>query len=385
MTWRLLTVLLILALPGIAAAESVEVRPGGNHSAPGRIGKTARTIIKNGKDGTQEIVIIPFYMGLRGPSVRLIRSDIERTLAHQGSPEEIWRSAAFGTKAEKPQRRNDFFFREFRLVLDNRLAWDKAGGGAQYRSSIVTGSRGPDFFGILDTGYMFRFNVADNLDHHPGKVRGDTAGFADNAIGLDSLYAAWTDSFGDGLHMALVAGYPEEMFGGFGGEILWRPFDSRLALGAETWRVWKRDPDTILNAGFSGYDTLSGHVNAWYDLSGGFTLQGRFGRYLAEDTGGTINLARHFRNGMTLEGYATVTNREDRDFFGDSSHIAQGLLLKVPLGRYKHVPEGISVRFAAEPSTREAGQAIASPVPLYETTEPFSKRHMIAYWDEITP
>ena len=62
--------------------------------------------------------------------------------------------------------------------------------------------------------------------------------------------------------MKLSAGLFEEMFGGFGGEILYRPFMKNYGIGAELWRVRQREYKMLL--GFRDYETTTGHINLYY-------------------------------------------------------------------------------------------------------------------------
>ncbi len=76
------------------------------------------------------------------------------------------------------------------------------------------------------------------------------------------------------------------MFAGISGELLWKPVDSRLALGAEVNYVYQRDFDQLF--GLQGYSVVTGHVSAYYDLGNGFEAQLDVGRYLAGDIGGLL-------------------------------------------------------------------------------------------------
>ena len=57
------------------------------------------------------------------------------------------------------------------------------------------------------------------------------------------------------IYAKLSGGLLEEMFGGVGGEVLYRPFNSTWGIGAELWRVRQRgynqmfdfEPDTPLS------------------------------------------------------------------------------------------------------------------------------------------
>ncbi len=200
------------------------------------------------------------------------------------------------------------------------------------------------------------------------------------------MYTAFTHSFRPDLHLTLIGGYFEEMYGGFGGELLYRPFGPRYAVGVEMWEALKREPASPLNLDFNGDHLLTGHINAWYDIPDyDLTLNMKFGRYLAEDIGATFGLEKRFRNGAKLEGSFTITDNADFDLFGGTTHANTGMRLTLPLGGKKYFPQGAALKVRAEPFGRDTGQALQSPLPLYEITEPFSYGHMIRNWDGVLP
>ena len=57
----------------------------------------------------------------------------------------------------------------------------------------------------------------------------------------------------------LSAGLFEEMYGGISSEVLYRPFNSRLAIGAEF--NWVRQRDFDVKFKFRNYNTGTGHFN----------------------------------------------------------------------------------------------------------------------------
>ncbi len=215
-------------------------------------------------------------------------------------------------------------------------------------------------------------------------MRSDISDFSDRTVALDHFYESWLHSFNPDLHMAVAGGWLEEMYGGLGGEILYRPYGKTYALGAELWQAFKRDPFTSLALGFNGDHVLTGHLKAWYEIPGtAMTAQASLGRYLAEDVGGTLSLAHDFENGVRLESFITVTDQSDFDLFGGTTHAHHGLRLSMPLGSITAQSPPLETRLTLSPFGRDIGQKLESPVPLYEMTEKFSHRHMARYWPEI--
>lgn len=366
--------------------------------APYQIGRAAVHMANHAGHDIERLSITPTVMGLQGPRISLMRADLERALTlRQGSPEEIWQNAIFDTDDtagfRKLKRGAEVHsgMREFHFTLDNQLSLSDEDHGNLYRTSLLAGYSGTELFGFLDSALSFRLNLKDNLyhlrDYRPRAilpVRSNVDDFAARRIALEHLYSAFTHSFTPEIHLSLIGGYLEEMYGGAGGEILYRPAGKRFALGAESWLAFKRDPLTTLNLGLNGDHLLTGHVKAWYDIPGlDLTVQAKAGRYLAEDIGGTISLQKNFENGVKLEGFVTVTNYADFDLFGGTTHAYNGLRLSLPLGGYKYAPDNASIRVKAAPFGRDIGQTLDNPIPLYELTEAFSTPHMIRYWGDV--
>ena len=143
------------------------------------------------------------------------------------------------------------------IKLDTQASLSEEDSGTLYRTSLVTGLQAPDLFGWVDNFLSLRLNLHDNLhrldDLRPRvilPVRSDIDRFAKRTFAIDTAYSAFTHSFHSDLHLSLMGGYLEEMYGGAGGEILYRPHNARWAIGAESFLAFKRDPETSLNLGF---------------------------------------------------------------------------------------------------------------------------------------
>ena len=368
--------------------------------APYQIGRAAVHMANHAGPAIEKLSLTPTILGLKGPKVTVMRRDIEQAnIRQQGSPQEVWHHATF--EPDTPvsfrklvrTRKEPSGFQTLSFVLDNQLSLAEEDHGALYRTSLLAGMRSLKLFGFLDFGGSVRLNLKDNLGKLPSirgrsflPVRSDVDLFADRRLSVESNYLSFTHSFKPSLHVSLLGGYLEEMYGGVGGEVFYRPFDSRFSIGAETWLALKRDPGTSLNLGFNGDHLLTGHIKAWYDLPHhDLTLYGRAGRYLAEDFGGTIGVRKEFDNGAKLEGFVTVTDQSDFDLFGGTTHAYQGIKLSLPLGGFKYAPKNSEVRFSMAPFGRDIGQALENPLPLYEVTQPFSAAHMAQNWGYVVP
>ena len=131
---------------------------------------------------------------------------------------------------------------------------------------------------------------------------------------------------GADLYSRVSAGYLEAQHGGLSTELLWKPVDSRFALGAELNYTAQRDYDQLF--GFQDYDVVTGHLSGYYSFSNGFHAQVDVGRYLAGDWGATFALDREFDNGWRVGAYFTLTDVPFEEF-GEGS-FDKGIRITVP-------------------------------------------------------
>ncbi|MDA5095377.1 YjbH domain-containing protein [Aliiroseovarius sp. KMU-50] len=144
---------------------------------------------------------------------------------------------------------------------------------------------------------------------------------------IEHLTASWYTRLGKNMYGRVTAGYLEPMFGGVSAEVLWKPVDSRLALGAEVNWVKQRDYNQLF--GFQDYSVATGHLSAYYDLGSGFGATVHAGRYLVGDWGATFALDRKFDNGWEVGAFATFTD-VSAEQFGEGS-FDKGIHVTIPL------------------------------------------------------
>lgn len=145
---------------------------------------------------------------------------------------------------------------------------------------------------------------------------------------LEKLTLAWFARPADSLYSRVSVGYLERMHAGVSGELLWKPVDSQLALGAEVNYTRQRDTDGGLGFGEYDYDIVTGHVSAYYDFGNGYLGQLDVGRYLAGDVGATVSVDRIFANGWRVGAFATVTDVSAEEF-GEGG-FDKGVRLTIP-------------------------------------------------------
>ncbi len=364
-------------------------------STPHAIGIALPHISDHAAETIEALEVRPTHKGLKGPLIRFNRRDITQTFDHQaGSPQEIWRNIEWNpenddnmTPVDDAKIAIDY---DLRLVLDKQLSLSEEDHGLLYRTGLLLEGQSASSLGLLG-GMGLRLNISDNLGHLDNyrapsalPVRSDVDHFAETRVSVEHLYSGYARSFTPDLHAVVAGGYLEEMYAGFGGDILYRPFRSTWAIGAEGWLAFKRDPDTSMNMGLSGDRVFTGHLKAYYEFpETDMTAEARIGRYLNEDIGGTLALNQRFGHGMNVRGFITATDQSDLDVFGGSTNLYAGLELTMPIGNVPVIPQNSVARLKAAPLGRDTGQTLENPVDLYTMTEPLSYRHITQYWTDI--
>jgi membrane-associated phospholipid phosphatase len=171
------------------------------------------------------------------------------------------------------------------------------------------------------------------------------------------------------VYTRVSAGFYEEMYRGFGGQVLYLPKDSRWAVdltadalqqrGVKGW-FDKRDYQTVTALGAL-------HYRLPYDI----TATARVGRFLARDDGVRLEFKRRFASGVEIGAWYTKTNGKDTTNPGTplSPYNDKGIFLSVPLNIMLPSDSQTAAGIGISPWTRDVGQMVASPGDLYDMVE----------------
>jgi len=182
---------------------------------------------------------------------------------------------------------------------------------------------------------------------------------------------------GTSQYASAYAGYLEPMFAGVGAEWMVRPFAGGTAFGIDVNRVQQRN--FRQDFGFdeagsqTGYRVTTGHASLYWNTGvSDVVAKLSAGRYLAGDTGATIDLSRTFRNGLVLGAFLTRTNVSTARF-GEGS-FDKGLYLAIPFDAFLARSSNAVAGFTFRPLTRDGGAKLARAVELYDVTGPADGR-----------
>lgn len=357
------------------SANRVEVRIRNQRylAQPQAVGRTARTLTRALPPSVETFVITSMVQGMPASSVTLTRRDVERLESEESV--EILRVARFSDPAAAPDAglmATDAVYPRFVWSLapygeasvfdpDDPLRADfglKLSGKYEFRPGLIaSGTLRKKLLGNLDDSTR----VSDSTVYH---VRSDLVEYQKQGDpGIEDLTLAWYSRPAPNLYGRVTVGLLERMYGGVSGELLWKPVDSRLALGIEVNRVKQRDFDTLFT--FRDFETTTGHVSAYYDFGNGFLGQVDVGQYLLGDWGATFTLDREFANGWKVGAFATFTDLSAADF-GEGS-FDKGVRLTIPVAWTTGKPSVNKVSTVIKPLNRDGGARLDVEGRLYET------------------
>lgn len=210
-------------------------------------------------------------------------------------------------------------------------------------------------------------------DVHEYNVDGDPS--------IDRLTLAWYGKPADSLYSRVTFGYLERMHAGISGELLWKPADSRLALGAELNYTKQRDTDGLFGVGDYDYSIATGYLSAYYDFGGGYLGQVDVGRYLAGDVGATFSLDREFANGVKLGAFATLTSASSEEF-GEGS-FDKGIRVTIPMNWVLGQPHRGEMTATMRSLQRDGGARLDVDGRLYDSVRDYHMGVLDSQWGRV--
>ncbi len=365
-----------------ATAVDVRVRNETYGAQSQAIGHTARILTRALPPSVETITNTPVAGGMPTSAVTFRRADLERLENTQAG--EILAAAQIGEAAPGAFTPTEGLYPRYQVGVKPYLEFSSFDPGQDLHADAGLELSGRLEFlpGLVLSGALHQ-KVAGNLDEQTRvstspvqHVRSDLAEYQKHGDAtLQRLQLAWYARPGENLYSRVSLGYLERMYGGVSGEILWKPVDSRLALGAELDLVKQRDFDQRL--GFQNYETVSGHLSAYYDFGSGVTGQLDVGRYQARDWGATVSIDRKLANGWSVGAFATLTDMSSADF--GTGSFDKGVRLRIPLSWALGQPTQMTFAPTIRPYTGDGGARVDVEGRLYETV---TETHMGGLYED---
>ncbi|WP_172326970.1 YjbH domain-containing protein [Mangrovicoccus sp. HB161399] len=364
------------------------LRNSGYGAEPQALGRAARLMATVLPPSVEVFTIVPMTAGMALPAFTFRRTDLERyEVAPDGTERMLAAAAAAVTGTPAPMARADEafgFYPRFQWLLepymrtslfdpDNPFRADlglRLGAGSELaKGLIVSGSVTKKVVGNLDQNSR----ESDSVLPH---VRSDFPLYdSEGDPGIETLQAAYYFRPGQNLYGRMTAGYLEQMFAGVSSEMLWAPYDTPFAFGAELNYVKQRDYDG--GFGLQDYDVVTGHGSVYYRYDD-YLAEVDVGRYLAGDDGATLKLERVYANGWKVGAFATFTDVSASDY-GEGS-FDKGITLTIPLGWFSGRSSTAVPQFTMRPLQRDGGARLNVNGRLYGLVEPGRQDRIEDQW-----
>lgn len=236
-------------------------------------------------------------------------------------------------------------------------------GNVSYELTESTVASGRVRAALLDNFDKFAFTASSNLP----RVRTFQREYATTSdFTIPNLQLTHYGKLGSDVFYSAYGGLLEDMFAGVGGEVLYRPMNSTVALGVDINSVKQRDFEQ--DFGLRDYQVNTGHATLYWDT--GFEdilVKTSVGQYLAGDKGATMDLSRVFDNGVKMGAFFTRTNVSAAEF-GEGS-FDKGVYVTLPFDAFFTQSVAGTANLVFNPLTRDGGAKLNRSVELYDFTQ----------------
>jgi len=238
-----------------------------------------------------------------------------------------------------------------------------ATGSGVWKWSANTWTSGEIRARLLDNYDKFKYTAPSNLPRVRTYVR---EFLTSSEVTLPNLQLTHVGQLGASQFYSVYGGLLESMYGGVGGEWLYRPMGSPFALGVDINAVRQRAFEQDL--GFRDYQVATGHTTLYWDTGfQGVQAEISAGRYLAGDVGITVDLSREFSNGVRMGAFATKTN-VSAEQFGEGS-FDKGIYVKMPFDAFLPRSSSTLAGFFWHPLLRDGGAKLERKYGLFNMTK----------------
>jgi len=378
-----------------AGSEAIRIRVANNRyrSTAKAVGRAARILSRFAPANIETFQVVIVVRSLEIAELKLGRSLLEasaREIGHSVAPPSL--GFAYIVPGSAPvdaeiQNFDTFPKYDWSIGPDVRYsAFDpddplrgelraEAKGSIEFAPGLsVEGSVGREIIGNLDDADRESDSVLPRVRSEANRYNAETD------VGVFRLAGEYLFNPAPNVYAKVSGGLLEQMFAGFGGEVLYRPPNSRLAFGGELYYARQRDFDTLFS--FQDYDVITGHASIYYDTPyAHWNVALHAGRYLAADLGATLEVSRRFPNGWEVGAFATITDVPFEEF-GEGS-FDKGITLSIPLdwGLPRDTKSKGALRL--RPLQRDGGQRLNPGSRLFGLTREGSHGEIAPQWDSF--
>ena len=358
------------------------------------VGRTARITSGLVDTNIEEIIVHTMNGDFETSTISINKDEfLQADVLKDGSPAEVLSHSSLSANSGSPLiGEADFLpkinFPEIKWTMTPALRHQIGGPEAFYLGQVwwktdltVKFSRHLTLYNSFGIDIYNNFNELDNPSYSEvPHVRSDIQDYlkeGENNIQrmqLEYMTSPYKDVF-----IRLDAGLLEEMFGGFGGEILYRPFNKKFAVGLSGHRVKQRGYKQRFS--FREYETNTGHLGLYYDFPKGVSAQLLIGKYLAGDKGATLDLSRRLKSGFTLGVFATKTDMP-KEIFGEGS-FDKGFYFSIPTQLFYTDYRTGAISFGLHPLTKDGGALLNQHNSLFSILGDTNKSSILRDWKNL--
>ncbi len=356
------------------------------------LGRSARIAAALVTDDVEEILVRTMNGDIETARVKIPKEEFENADSYQGSSSELYLKSEIDSLSHKPLYKTGDFrptvdFPEFRWSMSPGLKHQIGGPEGFYLGSLywrtdtsLKFARNLTLYTSIGLNLYDTFDFANPSYSEIPHVRSDIQEYLEEGknnitrMQLEYMYSPIRDVF-----LRADFGLLEEMFGGFGGQVLYRPIDKKYALGMSLHRVRQRDYDQRFS--FRDYETSTGHLELYAELPFDIYLQAHAGKYLAGDKGVTLDFSRRYNSGFVVGIFATKTNLSSIEF-GEGS-FDKGFYFSIPTKLfYPDFRSGV-IAFGLHPLTKDGGAFLTQKNSLFALFGETNKDSIIRDWDYL--
>ena len=359
---------------------------------PRAIGRTTRIASALSSDSIKKIIVTPMNGDNEVYSLEFRKKDFDQMDENKIGLNELYTKTKFYSSIPKGYKSHEFQpevkFPEVFFSMAPSLRHQIGGPEAFYLGQLwwkinskIKFNRGLTLHTVLGLNIYDTFDEFNNPSYSKiPKVRSDIQEYLSEGknniarFKIDYIWSPYKDFFA-----RLDFGYLEEMFGGAGGEIYYRPFNSNFSASFQLHKVRQRSFNQRF--GFREYEVETGHIGIYYDLPMGIQSQFLAGKYLAGDKGVTVDLSRRFKNGFTLGVFATKTNLSSEEF-GEGS-FDKGFYFSIPTESFFTDFRQGDISFGLHPLTKDGGAILNNVNSLYALYGDTNKNSLSRDWKSI--
>jgi hypothetical protein len=353
------------------------------------VSRAARALSATAPPNVDEFHIITIANGVAVGDILIRRGELEK-LANQGSsPAELLLGSDVNPAPTSIAEYSDPNYRRFTWNIHPEMRQSLFDPDNPYFIGIGIGAEQSLEIGrgwwLGASESILLFDTFDDIDRESNStlphVRSDVARYLkEGKYGFDSLQASYYFKLGREVYGRGKVGYLEEMFAGAGGEVLYRPFQQRWAIGLNLWAVQQRDYNRLFD--LLEYQTVTGHATFYYETPwNDISLRFHVGRYLARDYGYTFEAVRTFRTGVQVGAWFTITN-VSAEQFGEGS-FDKGIMIRIPMEWALPFGSRSVFDLSLRPIQRDGGQMLRGNAQLYDMTQPSSYGETMRQWDSV--